>query len=229
MRACTCCTGNAGELQPLSTLIQTHGNLNCCVSVLALTLIGFDASWLKSDLCSLRSLCRRKLIFWVCQTAMRALRAAGSCYHSQVRHADRLTMTAEPGRGVCMYVRGCDVHTRARVCVCVAPARRQKFVNGCRDCRHTWDSSGFQTTGDKTGGREAYKREGLSARVIHSATGTGAIFHKIKAPLFEEHAALQPRCTGNNKRQQRRAASGCPCVHVHNTFPNVKRWKGQTS
>lgn len=30
------------------------------------------------------------------------------------------------------------------------------------------------------------ERERLSAKVIHSATGTGAIFHKIKAPLFGE-------------------------------------------
>lgn len=113
---------------------------------------------------------------------------------------------------VCVRTHAAATCTRERACVRVAPARIQKFVNGCRDCRHTWDSSGFQTTGDKTGGREAYKREGLSARVIHSATGTGAMFHQIKAPLFEEHAALQPRCTGNIKRQQRRAAFGRPCA-----------------
>jgi len=29
---------------------------------------------------------------------MRALQATGSCYHSQVRHADKPMMTAEPGR-----------------------------------------------------------------------------------------------------------------------------------
>lgn len=60
--------------------------------------------------------------------------AAGSSYRPQVRYADKQTMTnplpkppppppphpaSPPG------------------------LRRQKFVNGFRDCRHTWDSSGF--------------------------------------------------------------------------------------
>lgn len=70
---------------------------------------------------------------------------------------------------------------RACMCACVSPAWRQKFVNGCGDCRHTWDSSRFQTTSDKTGGSER-----LSAKAVRSATGTGAKFHKIKAPLFRE-------------------------------------------
>lgn len=58
MRACTCCTGNAGELQPLSTLIQTHGNLNCCVSVLALMTSSkkSDVDWVRCFLVKIRSL-----------------------------------------------------------------------------------------------------------------------------------------------------------------------------
>lgn len=42
-------------------------------------------------------------------------------------------------------------HTR--VSMRASPARRQKFVNGCRDCRDAWDSSRFQTTSDKKGER----------------------------------------------------------------------------
>lgn len=89
---------------------------------------------------------------------------------------------------VCVYVRACLLHIAKCVHVCFPPegAWRQKFVNGCTDCRHNWDSSRFQTTSDKMGGRKRPEREGRSAKVIHSGTSTGAIFHKIKAPLFRE-------------------------------------------
>lgn len=66
-------------------------------------------------LCSRCSLCWRKLISWVCQAAMRALQATGSCYHSQVQHADKLTMTAEPSQGVCTYM--CVHYAHMWVCV----------------------------------------------------------------------------------------------------------------
>lgn len=78
----------------------------------------------------------------------------------------------------------CPLYAHESMFVCVSPAWRQKFVNGCRDCRHTWDSSRFQTTSDKTGRRERHIRERLSAKVIHSAISTGAVFHRIKPPLF---------------------------------------------
>jgi len=68
--------------------------------------------------------CWRKLISWVCHTAMRALRATGSCYHSQVRYADKLTMTAEPShRCVCVCVRicVCPLCALESVYVCVLP------------------------------------------------------------------------------------------------------------
>lgn len=98
------------------------------------------------------------------------------------------------------------------VCVHVSPAWRQKFVNGCRDCRHTLDSSGFPTATDKTERHiRERERERLSAKAIHSATGTGAIFHKIKAPLFGETCCL---CSHDIEYLEAagRAAFGCRCA-----------------
>lgn len=49
---------------------------------------------------------------------MRALRAAGSCYHSQVWLADKLMMMVEPSQGVCACcVRPLRAHDCVSVCV----------------------------------------------------------------------------------------------------------------
>lgn len=68
------------------------------------------------------SLCCRKLISWVCQAAMKALQATGSCYHSQVRRADKPTMTAEPG--MCVCVRPLCARRTAYACVFPRPEDR---------------------------------------------------------------------------------------------------------
>ncbi len=62
---------------------------------------------------------------------MRALRATASCYHSQVRRADRLMMTAEPSQGVCMHVcvRALCAHESVCVCVCVCVYPRPEDRN----------------------------------------------------------------------------------------------------
>lgn len=55
----------------------------------------------------------------------------------------------------CVCVRACLLHIAKCVRARFPPgAWRQKFVNGCTDCRHSWDSSRFQTTSDKMGGRK---------------------------------------------------------------------------
>lgn len=71
---------------------------------------------------------------------------------------------------------------RARTYGSVFPARGQKFVNGCRDCQHAWNSSRLQTTGDKFGGSKERGRGSL-AKVFHSARA-GETFPKIKGLLF---------------------------------------------
>lgn len=152
---------------------QIAGNYAGC-GVFRYVTVSFSIKSEVNLLLSRYALFWRKLISWVCQAAMRERRAMGSCYHSQVRHADKL-MTAESSQDLCAPY----MHMRACLCVCVSPAWRQKFVNGFRDCRHTQDSSRFQTTSDKTG-----RRERLCAKAIHSALSTGAVFHRIKAPLF---------------------------------------------
>lgn len=100
----------------------------------------------------------RKLISCVCQAAMRALQATGSCYHSQVQHADKLMMTANPGQTLGFYC----VHMKTCICMRVSPACRQRFVNDCRDCRHTWDSFRFPTTR-----QEVYKTKREALRQKH--------------------------------------------------------------
>lgn len=71
---------------------------------------------------------------------------------------------------------------RARTYGSVFPAWGQKFVNGCRDCQHAWNSSRLQTTGDKFGGSKERGRGSL-AKVFHSARA-GETFPKIKGLLF---------------------------------------------
>ncbi|CAB1425528.1 unnamed protein product [Pleuronectes platessa] len=52
---------------------------------------------------------------------MRALRATGSGYHSQVQYADKLTMTAELSRGVC--VGHSDLECFLLLCTGLTPER----------------------------------------------------------------------------------------------------------
>lgn len=61
--------------------------------------------------------------------------AAGSCYRPQVRYADKQTMTNPLPKPPPLHP---PPHPASP-----PGLRRQKFVNGFRDCRHTWDSSGF--------------------------------------------------------------------------------------
>lgn len=121
---------------------------------------------------------------------MRALRATGSCYHSQVRCADKLTMTAEPSQGVCEHACACVhyAHMGAHMCVCASTSLKTEI---CQWLWRLWAYLRFlqipNSQWQDRREREAYKRErGFLPKAIHSATSTGAIFHKIKAPLFRE-------------------------------------------
>lgn len=71
--------------------------------------------------------------------------------------------------------------------VFASPAWRQKFVNGCRDPQHTWDSCRFQTTSD--GKRERVRERDALQRA-------GAIFHKRKAPLSGEICGFRTMICG---------------------------------
>lgn len=83
--------------------------------------------------------------------------------------------------------------------------RRQKFVNGCRDCRHAWNSSGFPNNrvtrweGESRGGERG--RGVFSAKAIHIGMNTGANFQKIKAPSV--FGGTQPFCSHVATRRSR--------------------------
>lgn len=226
MRTCrpTRCKGN-GEVQPLSYFrrllyINVHwchfffflNNVKAdCVSfildvkVCYRVLLGYNLKLLRSRC----SLCWRKLISWVCQAAMRALQATGSCYHSQVRHADKLTMTAEPSQGVCAYA--CVHYAHMWVCALVCfPGPEDRNLSMAAEIVGIpgIPPDSKQPVTRQEGERGLWERErGLSAKVIHSGTGTGAIFHKIKAPLFRETRRFTAMIHG----EYLEAAGTCSC------------------
>lgn len=110
---------------------------------------------------------------------MGAVLAAGSCYHPQVRYADKQTMTTPPTPTATPHVPRTSPPPHPALPLGL---RRQKFVNGCRDCRHAWNSSGFPN--NRVTRWEAESRGGggaFSATAIHVGMNTGANFHKIKA------------------------------------------------
>lgn len=130
--------------------------------------------------------------------------AAGSCYRPQVRCADKQTMTnplpkpPPPPRPASPL-----------------GLRRQKFVNGFRDCRHTWDSSGFPNNrvtrqeGESGAGRGEVGGEASSANAIHVGRSTGATFHKIKVPLcFWRNATVFCCCDATRMRKELQKQSG---------------------
>lgn len=95
------------------------------VKVCYRVLLGYNLKLLRSRC----SLCWRKLISWVCQAAMRALQATGSCYHSQVRHAGTLTSWRwQPSRAkVCVRTRASITRTCECVRSCVSPGLKTEI------------------------------------------------------------------------------------------------------
>lgn len=106
--------------------------------------------------------------------------AAGSCYRPQVRYADKQTMTNPLPKPPPTPP---PPHPASPLGL-----RRHKFVNGFRDCRHTWDSSGFPNNrvtrqeAESGAGRGEVGGEASSAKAIQAGMSTGATFHKIKVP-----------------------------------------------
>lgn len=119
--------------------------------------------------CAEEALCTRKLISWVCQAAMR-----GSGYRSQVQRWQA------------------DDDSRVRF-----PSRRQKFVIGCRDCRHTWDSWRFQTPSDKTGGRGRL----CSLHRCRMSQDKGLSVGDAETRRTLRHAAWNVRASNNQHRE----------------------------
>ena len=122
-------------------------------------------------------LCFRKLIFWVWQAALRALRATGSRYRSQVRRVDKPMMTAETSRVA--LARGCvRAFSRPEDRNLSMAAEIVKIPEIPPDPKQPVTS------------REARNKERLLAEAIRSAPSAGAIFHRIKALLFMGFAAM---------------------------------------
>lgn len=112
---------------------------------------------------------------------MRTLRAIGSCYRSQVRRADKQTMTTLP-RSVCV-----------RVPPALPSPRRQKFVNGSR--RLSAYLGFLQIPNNQRQDRRAKgglqeRGEGFSANIINFGMSAGAIFHKIKGPCVRRNTSV---------------------------------------
>lgn len=100
---------------------------------------------------------------------MRAPRATGSCYRSQVRRADKQTMTTPP----------------PSVCVRVPPAlHRPPKTEICQWLTEIVGIPGIPPDPKQPVTRQEGERRpaSFSASVIHFGMSAGAIFHKIKGP-----------------------------------------------
>ena len=223
MRACTCCTGNGG-----GAATSVHSSTDSwelrllCINILRWwhPLKNVEADWVRCLLVKIR--CGPVFPTLSLPEEIDLLSLSGS-YESAASRGVLLPFTGaacwqahdDSWAGPrCVYVRTRPqrAHESARVCALPRPEDRNLSMAAEIVGIPEIPPDSKQPVTRQEGERPM--REGLSARVIHSATGTGAMFHKIKAPLFEEHAALQPRCTGNIKRQHRRAASGRPCAKI---------------
>lgn len=108
----------------------------------------------------------------------------GSCYHSQVQYADKPMMTAKLRQGVC--ARGYALSALESTYARALPQPEDRNLSMAAEIVSIPEIPSVSkqpATGQESeaNGRE---RERLSAKSVHSATSTGAIFHKIKAPLF---------------------------------------------